>query len=31
MLDWNDYFRMITGLIAVVGPVSTVPSRWPAS
>jgi multiple antibiotic resistance protein len=25
MLDWNDYFRMITGLIAVVGPVSTVP------
>lgn len=25
MLDWNDYLRMFTGLIAVVGPVSTVP------
>jgi len=25
MLDWNDYFRMITGLIAIVGPVGTVP------
>lgn len=25
MLDWNDYLRMFTGLIAVVGPMSTVP------
>jgi len=25
MLDWNEYIRMITGLIAIVGPVSTVP------
>lgn len=25
MLDWNDYLRMFTGLIAIVGPVSTVP------
>jgi multiple antibiotic resistance protein len=25
MLDLNDYFRMITGLIAIVGPFSTVP------
>ena len=25
MLDWNEYLRMLTGLIAVVGPVSTVP------
>lgn len=25
MLDWNDYLRMFTGLIAVVGPISTVP------
>jgi multiple antibiotic resistance protein len=25
MLDWNDYIRMITGLIAIVGPVSTIP------
>jgi multiple antibiotic resistance protein len=25
MLDWNDYIRMITGLIAIVGPLSTVP------
>jgi multiple antibiotic resistance protein len=25
MLDWNDYIRMITGLFAIVGPVSTVP------
>lgn len=25
MLDWNEYLRMITGLIAIVGPVSTVP------
>jgi len=25
MLEWNDYLRMITGLIAIVGPISTVP------
>ena len=25
MLSWNDYIRMITGLIAIVGPLSTVP------
>lgn len=25
MLDWNDYLRMFTGLIAIVGPVGTVP------
>ena len=25
MLDWNDYLRMFTGLIAIVGPLSTVP------
>jgi multiple antibiotic resistance protein len=25
MLDWNDYLRVFTGLIAVVGPLSTVP------
>ena len=25
MLEWNDYLRMIIGLFAVVGPVSTVP------
>lgn len=25
MLGWNDYIRMITGLIAIVGPVSTIP------
>ena len=25
MLDWNDYLRMLTGLIAVVSPISTVP------
>ncbi len=25
MLEWNEYLRMLTGLIAVVGPVSTVP------
>src|SRR5688500_16445990 len=25
MLDWNDYIRMITGRIAIVGPFSTVP------
>jgi multiple antibiotic resistance protein len=25
MLDWNEYLRMFTGLMAVVGPVSTVP------
>ena len=25
MLDWNDYLRMFTGLVAVVGPMSTVP------
>lgn len=25
MLDWNEYIRMITGLFAIVGPVSTVP------
>lgn len=25
MLEWNEYLRMITGLIAIVGPVSTVP------
>jgi multiple antibiotic resistance protein len=25
MLDWNDYLRMFTGLIAIVGPVSTIP------
>lgn len=25
MLDWNDYLRMFTGLIAVVGPLSTIP------
>ncbi len=25
MLDWNEYLRMFTGLIAVVGPISTVP------
>jgi len=25
MLGWNDYLRMFTGLIAIVGPVSTVP------
>lgn len=25
MLEWNDYLRMFTGLIAVVSPVSTVP------
>jgi multiple antibiotic resistance protein len=25
MLTWNEYLRMLTGLIAIVGPVSTVP------
>ena len=25
MLEWNDYMRMLTGLFAIVGPVSTVP------
>ncbi len=25
MLEWNEYLRMLTGLIAIVGPVSTVP------
>ena len=25
MLGWNDYLRMFTGLIAIVGPMSTVP------
>lgn len=25
MLDWNEYLRMFTGLVAVVGPLSTVP------
>jgi multiple antibiotic resistance protein len=25
MLDWNEYIRMIAGLIAIVGPVGTVP------
>ena len=25
MLEWNDYLRMLTGLFAIVGPVSTVP------
>jgi multiple antibiotic resistance protein len=25
MLEWNEYLRMFTGLIAIVGPVSTVP------
>lgn len=25
MLDWNDYLRMFTGLVAIVGPLSTVP------
>jgi multiple antibiotic resistance protein len=25
MLDWNEYLRILTGLFAVVGPVSTVP------
>ncbi len=25
MLDWNDYLRMFTGLLALVDPVSTVP------
>lgn len=25
MLSWNDYLRMFTGLIAIVGPISTVP------
>jgi membrane protein, MarC family len=25
MLNWNDYLRMLTGLLAIVGPMSTVP------
>jgi len=25
MLDWNDYLRMLTGLFAIVAPISTVP------
>ncbi len=25
MLNWNDYLRMLTGLIAIVSPLSTVP------
>lgn len=25
MLGWNDYLRMLTGLFAVIGPLSTVP------
>jgi multiple antibiotic resistance protein len=25
MLEWNEYLRMLTGLIAVVGPISAVP------
>jgi multiple antibiotic resistance protein len=25
MLDWNDYLRMLTGLIAIVSPLGTVP------
>lgn len=25
MLEWNDYLRMLMGLIAIVGPVNTVP------
>ena len=25
MLDWNDYLRMITGLLAIVDPITTVP------
>lgn len=25
MLDWNDYLRMFTGLVAIVGPLNTVP------
>lgn len=25
MLDWNEYIRMITGLIAIVGPIGTIP------
>lgn len=25
MLDWNDYLRVVTGLIAIIGPVSGIP------
>ena len=25
MMDWNDYIRMITGLVAIVTPLSTIP------
>jgi len=25
MLNWNEYLRMLTGLVAIVGPLSTVP------